>query len=156
MDFLEHEMAEMTLVGDMIRSAQQRGHPLLASSGRVVQLNAEGREQGNLSIFKGKNGAGETGQGWGVTGAEELTLTKPDQQRSRFAGNNQRSRNLLPDHSQGVSPVQLRKNGLDGFQQTSSGWFGSSTQPSLELGCNEMGNDLGIGLRCEAHTVSLQ
>ena len=114
-----------------VRAAQQRGHPLLANSGRVVQLNAEGREQGNLSILKGQNGTGETGQGWGVTGAEELTLTEPDQQWGRLTGNDQRARSLLPDHRKGVGPVQLRKNGLNGFEKASTAWLGSGGQPSL-------------------------
>ena len=42
MDFLEHEVTELTFVGHVVHTAQLGGHALLARPRCVVKLNAEG------------------------------------------------------------------------------------------------------------------
>ena len=42
MDLLEHEVAELALVGHVVHTAELGGHALLARPCRVVELNTEG------------------------------------------------------------------------------------------------------------------
>ena len=87
--------------------------PLNPRSSLVVELNAQRGQQGHLPVFHRQDRAGETGQGWGVASAEKFPLPKTNQQGRRLAGHHQRSREGLPNHGEGIGPVQARQNGLD-------------------------------------------
>ena len=80
MDLLEHEVAEMPLVGHMLLAAEKRRAALLPRTAGVVELNPQRTEQGHLPILHGQNRARETGQGRRVAGAEKLPLAQTDQQ----------------------------------------------------------------------------
>ena len=72
MNFLEHEVAEAALIRHVVAAAQERGRPLNPSSGLVIELNAKGGQQGDFPVFHRQDGAGESGQGRGITGAEKF------------------------------------------------------------------------------------
>ena len=156
MDLFEHEVPETALVRHVLGATQQRGGALHPSTGGVIQLDAQGCQQGHLAVFHRQDRAGESRQRRGVAGTQEFTLTQADQQRRRPAGHHQGSGGLGPDQRQGIGPMQQRQHLLHRLQQQ----VAASLSPSgLERGqavCNQVGDHLGIGVAAEHHTTRLQ
>ena len=111
-DLLEHEVAKAALVGHVLGAAQQAGGALHPGSVAVVELDAQGCEQRDLTVFQGQDCACETCQGGGVAAAEEFPFPQADQQRRLPAGHHQRPRSLGPDQRQRVGPMQAGQNVL--------------------------------------------
>ena len=120
MDFLEHEVAEMSLVSHLLSSAELGRQPVLTLTRSVVQLHTQRREQRNLTILHRQNCACESSQRRRVAGAEEFTFSEADEQRRCFAGNNQSTRQLIPDHRQGIGTLKEGQHSPNGLQQQRS------------------------------------
>ena len=155
-DLLEHEVAEAALVRHVLGAAEQGGRALHPAALGVVELDAQGREQGHLAVLKGQDRAGEAGQGGGVAGAEELPLAQADQQGRGLAGHHQGAGQLRPEHRQGIGAMQPRQHRLQGLQQQGTAG-GTTTRPQpFQLAAEQVRNHLGVGLGTEHDTLGLQ
>ena len=114
-DFLQHEVAEMALVGNVIRPTERGWGALLPRSFRVVELDPQWTEQRHFAVFHRQNRARETSQCRGVTGTQELPFAEANQQRCRFACHHQSSWSIGPQHRQGISPLQPGQHRLHSF-----------------------------------------
>ena len=155
-DFLEHEVTEAALVRHVVRAAQERGSPLHPRSCLVIELDSEGGEQRHLPVFHRKDRAREASQGRGVTGAEEFPFPQANQQRRCFAGHHQGTRERSPNHRQGVGPMQPRQNRLHSLKQELGRGGVPQGLQAIELLAQQMGNDLGVRVRAEDHTLGLE
>ena len=155
-DFLEHEVAEAALVRHVVAPTQERRRPLNPRSGLVVELDAQGGQQGHLPVFHRQDGAGKSGQRRGVASAEEFPFPKTNQQGRSLAGHHQRSREGRPNHGEGIGPMQARQNGLNRREQQLRRRGLARCLQAIELLAQQVRNDLGVGVRAEDHTGGLE
>jgi hypothetical protein len=115
-DFLEHEVAELTLVGGFGAFAVLHGFALTACRpGPRSDLIAA--DFGDIAFFQVHEAVGDLAQGQLVGGQEVLAQAQADHQRAATARSDQAIRLAGADHGQAVGTVQALDRGLEGVGQ---------------------------------------
>ena len=147
MDFLEHVVAELTLVGGFGTIAVLDGLALDGLTVYIPDLHAVAANFGDIALFQVHEAVSDLAQGQLVGREEVLAQAQTDHQRAATAGGYQAIRLLCIDHRQTVGTVQF----LDGgFQRC------GQVRLILEFVAQQVRDDFGIGVRGKYVTQRLQ
>ena len=116
-DFLEHVVAILALVGRFGAIAVLHGFALNALTVYVPDLHAVTTDFSDIAFFQVHEAVSDLAQCQLVGGQEVFTQAQANHQRAAAAGCNQTIRLLGADHSQAVGTVQLFNGGLEGLGQ---------------------------------------
>ena len=116
-DFLEHEVAELALVGGFGTVAVLHGFALDRLAIDVPDLHAVAANFGDIAFFQVHETVGDLTQGQLVGGQEVFAQAQTNHQRAATACGHQTIRLLRADHRQAVSTVQFLDGGLEGDGQ---------------------------------------
>ena len=155
-DLLVHEMAEAALVRHVLGAREQGGVALLADPRAVVELDAQGREQGDFAVLQGQDRAGEAGQGRGIASAEKFPFAQANQQGRLAAGHHQATRHRRPDDGQGIGPLELGQHQLHRLQQQAATGDAALVLQGSQLAGEQVGDHLRIGVGAEDNALGLE
>ena len=146
-DFLEHVVAELALVGGFGTVGVLHGLALDSVAVHVPDLHAVAADLSDIALFQVHETVSDLTQGQLVGGEEVLAQAQTDHQWAATARGDQTIRLLRIDHRQTVSAMQFLHRSLEG---------GRKVRLFLELVRQQMGDDLGVGVRAERITQGFQ
>ncbi len=146
-DLLRHEVAVIALLDE----EGPRRDALGAALHGLVRLVVEGRafavEHDPVALFQIGDEIGEGGERQRIRAEIHLTVADADRERRALAGADQQIVLPLEQEGQREGAVQAREAGGDGIDRCLA---------AVELTGNEMGDDLGVGLRFEHIAIGLE
>jgi hypothetical protein len=146
-DFLEHVMAELTLVGGFGTIGVLHGLALDSVAVHVPDLHAVATDFSDIAFFQVHEAVSDLTQSELVGSEEVLAQTQSDHQWTATARGDQTIRLLCIDHCQTVGTVQL----LDGCLERCS-----QVRLFLELVGQQVRDDFSVGVRAERVTQGFE
>ncbi|MCY1398324.1 hypothetical protein D9M71_133530 [compost metagenome] len=147
MDFLEHEVAVLALVGSFGAFVVLHLLALHGAALLVPDLQAVTADLGDIAFFQVDEAVGDLAQGQLVGSEEVLAQAQADHQRAAAAGGKQAVRLAGADHRQAIGTMQFRHRCLEGVGQIGNGF---------QLVVQQMDDDFGVGVRGEDITLGLE
>ena len=146
-DFLEHEVAELALVGGFGAIAILHGFALDGLAIDIPDLHAVTADLGDVALLQVHEAVGNLAQRQLVGRQEVLAQAQADHQRAATASGNQAVRLLHAYQRQAIGTVQALDCGLERVSQVGNG---------LEGVVDQVDDDLGVGLGGEHITQALE
>ncbi|MNQ83516.1 hypothetical protein D3C85_985990 [compost metagenome] len=146
-DFLEHEVTELALLGRFSTITVLHRLTLHRLAVDIPDLHAVTADFGDVALFQVHEAIGDLTQRQLVGGEEVLTQAQANHQRAATASRNQTIRLQSTDHRQTVSTVQLFDGGLKSNSQVDQ---------FFELVIEQVSDHFGIGVGGEHVTQCLE
>ena len=147
MDFLEHKVAVLALVGGFRTFVVLHALAYHRLAGYIPDLHAVALDFGDIAFFQVHKAVGDLAQGQLVGGEEVFAQAQADHQRAAAASSEQAIWLLGADHRQAVGTVQF----LDRLFQCCG-----QVRLSFQLVVEQVHNHFGVGIGAEHVTQPLE
>jgi len=146
-DFLEHVVGELALLGGVGRQLAQLGGTLHGVAFAVEYPHAVAADLADVAFLEEDEVARHRQQCRDVGGDEVLVLAEPDHHRAALAGDHDAVGLVLRDHRERIGTLEFGNRGAHGLEQVAR---------HFQVMVDPVGDDLGVGFRGKLVALALR